>query len=53
MALTKAQIVAMLAEQNGFAKNKNIEIVENLISIIKQTLKAAKMCWSAASANSV
>ena len=38
MALTKAQIVEMIAAQNGFAKNKSIEIVENLIEIIKHTL---------------
>ena len=38
MTLTKAQIVEMIAEQNGFAKNKSIEIVENLIEIIKRTL---------------
>jgi integration host factor subunit alpha len=39
MALTKAQIVEMIAEQNGFAKNKNIELVENLLEIIKRTLE--------------
>ena len=38
MTLTKAQIIEMIAEQNGFAKNKSIEIVENLIEIIKRTL---------------
>jgi integration host factor subunit alpha len=38
MALTKAHIVEMLAEQNCFAKNKSAEIVENLIEIIKSTL---------------
>jgi integration host factor subunit alpha len=42
MALTKAQIVEMLAEQNGFAKNKSIEIVEGLIEIIKQTLESGE-----------
>ena len=40
MALTKAHIVEMIAEQNGFSKNKNVEIVENLIEIIKGTLEA-------------
>jgi integration host factor subunit alpha len=40
MALTKAHIVEMIAEQNGFSKNKNVEIVENLIEIIKRTLEA-------------
>ena len=38
MTLTKAQIIEMIAEQNGFGKNKSIEIVENLIEIIKRTL---------------
>ena len=38
MTLTKVQIIEMIAEQNGFAKNKSIEIVENLIEIIKRTL---------------
>ncbi len=37
MTLTKAQIAEMIAEQNGFAKNKSIAIVENLIEIIKHT----------------
>jgi integration host factor subunit alpha len=40
MALTKAHIVEMIAEQNGFPKNKSVEIVENLIKIIKGTLEA-------------
>ena len=40
MALTKAHIVEMIAEQNGFSKNKNVEIVESLIEIIKGTLAA-------------
>jgi integration host factor subunit alpha len=38
MTLTKAQIVEMIAEQYGFAKNKSIELVENLIEIVKLTL---------------
>ena len=38
MTLTKAQIIEIIAEQNGYAKNKSIEIVENLIEIIKHTL---------------
>ncbi len=42
MTLTKAQIAEMLAEQNGFAKNKSIELVENLLSIIKQTLQSGQ-----------
>jgi integration host factor subunit alpha len=40
MALTKAQIVELIAEQNGFPKNKSIEIVENLLDIIKRTLES-------------
>jgi integration host factor subunit alpha len=39
MALTKAQIAEMIAEQNGFAKKKSIELVENLLNIIKQILE--------------
>ncbi len=42
MTLTKAQIAEMIAEQNGFAKNKSIEIVENLIEIIKHTLESGE-----------
>jgi len=42
MTITKAQIVDMIAEQNGFAKNKSIEIVENLLDIIKQTLSGGE-----------
>ena len=38
MTLTKAQIIEMVAEQNGFAKNKSIELVETLIEIIKRAL---------------
>ena len=40
MALTKAQIVELIAEQNGFPKNKSIDIVENLLDIIKRTLES-------------
>jgi integration host factor subunit alpha len=42
MTLTKAQIVEMIAEQNGFAKNKSIEIIENLLEIIKRTLESGE-----------
>ena len=38
MALTKADIVELIAEQNGFTKNQSIEIVQTLIQIIKSTL---------------
>ena len=39
MTLTKAQIVDMMAEENGFAKNKSVQIVEDLLEIIKRTLE--------------
>ncbi len=39
MTLTKAQVVEMIAETNGYPKNKNIEIVETLLEIIKSTLE--------------
>lgn len=39
MTLTKAQLAEIIAEQNGFTRNKSIEIVENLIEIIKRTLE--------------
>ena len=42
MTLTKAQIIEMVAEQNGFAKNKSIELVENLLEIIKRTLESGE-----------
>jgi integration host factor subunit alpha len=42
MTLTKAQIIEMIAEQNGFAKNKSIELVENLLEIIKRTLESGE-----------
>jgi integration host factor subunit alpha len=42
MDLTKAQIIEMIPEQKGFAKNKSIELVENLIEIIKLTLESGE-----------
>ena len=39
MALTKAKMVEIIAERNGFTKNKSIEVIENLIEIIKHTLE--------------
>ncbi len=42
MALTKAQIAETLAEKNGFAKNKSVQIVEDLIEIIKRTLESGE-----------
>ena len=38
MTLTKAQIVEIITEQNGFSKNKSTEIVETLLELIKSTL---------------
>jgi integration host factor subunit alpha len=42
MTLTKAQIIEMIAEQNGYAKNKSIELVESLLEIIKRTLESGE-----------
>jgi len=42
MTLTKAQLVEIIAEQNGFPKNKSIEILENLLEIIKHTLASGE-----------
>jgi len=38
MTLTKAQIVEIITEENGFPKNKSTQIVEALIELIKSTL---------------
>ena len=40
MTLTKDQIVELIASENGFMKNKSIEIVETLIELIKSSLQA-------------
>jgi integration host factor subunit alpha len=42
MTLTKMQLVELITENNGFAKNKSIEILENLIEIIKHTLESGE-----------
>jgi integration host factor subunit alpha len=42
MTLTKMQLVELITKNNGFAKNKNIGIVENLIEIIKHTLQSGE-----------
>ena len=39
MALTKAKLVEIIAERNSFTKNKGVEVVENLLEIIKRTLE--------------
>jgi integration host factor subunit alpha len=38
MALTKANIIENIAEQNGFPKNQSSEIIETLLELIKRTL---------------
>jgi integration host factor subunit alpha len=38
MALTKAQIVEAIQNQTGFPKSRSLEIVENLLEIIKSSL---------------
>ncbi len=42
MTLTKAQIIEKIAEENGFAKKKSVEIVESLLEIIKQALESGE-----------
>jgi integration host factor subunit alpha len=42
MALTKIQIVESIQSQTGFSKNNSLEIVENLLEIIKSTLASGE-----------
>jgi integration host factor subunit alpha len=42
MTLTKAQIVESIQNQTGFPKNKSLEIVENLLEIIKRNLASGE-----------
>jgi integration host factor subunit alpha len=42
MTLTKADIIAVIAEQNGYTKNKSIETVEALLEIIKRSLESGE-----------
>jgi integration host factor subunit alpha len=42
MALTKAQIIEAIAEQNGFTKIKSLETVETLLELIKKTLESGE-----------
>lgn len=42
MSLTKARIVESIQNQTGFSKNKSLEIVENLLEIIKKTLASGE-----------
>ncbi len=38
MTLTKAQIVEVITEKNGFSKNKSAQIIERLLELIKGSL---------------
>ena len=40
MTLTKARIAELIAEKTGLSKNKSLEIVEQLIEIIKRSLES-------------
>ena len=42
MTLTKAQLIAAIAEANGFPRNKASETVETLLEIIKSTLESGE-----------
>jgi integration host factor subunit alpha len=42
MALTKIQIVESIQSQTGFSKNNSLEIVENLLEIIKSALASGE-----------
>ena len=39
MTLTKAQLIDLIHERLPFPKNKSIEVIEELIEIIKKTLE--------------
>jgi len=42
MALTKADIVDAIAEQNGYTKERSFEVVETILEIIKRTLESGE-----------
>ena len=42
MTLTKAHIIENIADQNGYARNQSIELVETLLEIIKHTLASGE-----------
>jgi len=42
MTLTKAQIVEMISENNGFTRNKSVNVLETLIEIIKRDLASGE-----------
>jgi len=42
MALTKSGIVEKISESNGFLKNQALEVTEQLLELIKQTLESGE-----------
>jgi integration host factor subunit alpha len=42
MNLTKDDIVEAVAKENGFQKNRSVEIVETLLELIKRTLASGE-----------
>ena len=42
MALTKADIIESLQDQNGYTRNKSSEVVEILLEIIKGSLESGE-----------
>ena len=42
MILTKAKIVAEVAEQIGYTKHQSSEMIETLLEIIKRTLESGE-----------
>ena len=42
MTLTKAHIVEVLAEQNGYPKRQSFDTIETLLEIIKRTLESGE-----------
>jgi len=42
MSLTKPQIVATISEANGFTKQRSLEILEDLLEIVKSTLASGE-----------
>lgn len=53
MSLTKVRIVESIQNQTGFSKNKSLEIVENLLEIIKNPWRQVRMSLSVGSESSV
>jgi integration host factor subunit alpha len=42
MTLTKADLIEIIYENNGFTKNKSTEIIETIIELIKQSLESGE-----------